>query len=232
MNRWWRILLFFPFLLLLMYGAYSVQRWRLEQRRSSLHNMIGQPFPALPLLDTAGKWVPPSFSQSAFTLVYCWFRNCPYCLAGMRQMRGFALNDSIRFLCLSIDEDSTWRKALRGNDQRWAFLKNQPAYWIHARVAPKGGDKTAAQLLADSLSLTGYPGYFLINPEGIIIATPRAAELHKILTRRNSAWWSWLMDADVWTPWRYMVVLLVALWLYWRWVGWLKLWRVNNEEAD
>ena len=215
MHNWLRALLFLPFLLLLMFGAYSLQRWRLDQRRAAVDAKVGQLFPRLPLLDTAGQPFDPSFGAAAYTLVDCWFRDCPYCLAEMRQFNRLPGGDTLQILSISIDPLAEWQTVLRGSDTRWAFLQNQRSNWQHRVLDAKGGgENPAAQMLADSLGVTGYPAFFVVDRSGRIVGVPRSAADWQERGGEQAPWWQFLTDPEVWTPFRYALVLLLAFLLY------------------
>lgn len=215
MPVWLRFILFIPFLLLLMLGVYTVQSWRISQRNSLVNSQVGRSFPRLPLLDENGGPAIPDFTATGYTLVDCWFRDCPYCLAEMRRFSSLPGGDTLQILSISIDPLAEWQAVLKGSDRRWAFLQDRRSNWQHRVLDAKGGgENPAAQMLADSLGVTSYPSFFLVNNKGIIAAVPRSAQDWQPEKKPATDPFRFLTDPQIWSPFRYALVVFLALLLY------------------
>jgi len=222
MPAWLRIFLFFPFLLLLMWGVFRLQSWRIAQRSSLINSQVGKIFPRLPLLDEQGLPAVPDFALADYTLVDCWFRDCPYCLAEMRQFHSLPGGDTLQILSISIDPLAEWQAVLRGSDRRWAFLQEHRDNWKHRLLDAKGGgENPAAQMLADSLGVTSYPSFLLVDRKGRIVAVPRSAQDWQPEKKPAADPLRFLTDSRIWSPFRYALVVFLALLLYRQLLRWL-----------
>ncbi len=153
----------------------------MADKRRSLNGQQGAIFPAQPMLNSGGDSiyaVEPALHKK--TIVEYWFRNCPYCLAEMKQLSILlpGRENELELVSISIDDYAGWKAAVTGSDQRYAFLRNNLPNWKQLLLNfPKdsAGKNTNAKQLVALLQVTGFPTFFVLDQQGVIIATPVSA---------------------------------------------------------
>lgn len=173
-----KYVLFIPFLLVSLYGLFLVKKVRSYKRQAAIDAQVGKKFPFSYGIDTSGNTVPLDLTQTEFTVIDFWFKNCPECIEEMMQFEDAlkSAKQPVTIISMSIDKFQLWKQAFDTANQRLAFLSKPVPGWKHLMVAPDSIlNKSGGQLVADKLPVTGYPSYFVLDKTGNIIATPSSA---------------------------------------------------------
>lgn len=209
-----KYVLFIPFLLVSLYGLFLVKKMRSYKRRAAIDAQVGKKFPFSYGIDTSGNTVPLDLTQTEFTVIDFWFKNCPECIEEMMQFENALkrATKSVTIISMSIDKFPLWRQAFDTTNKRLAFLSKSVPGWKHLMVAPDSIlNKSGGQLVAEKLPVTGYPSYFVLDKSGNIIATPSSAVAYlKAKPENQNEFYSFLTSTLTLKP-IYLLLLLPLL---------------------
>ncbi len=216
-----KYVLFIPFLLVPVYGLFLVKKLKSYKRQAAIDAQVGKKFPFSYGIDTSGNTVPLDLVQSHITIIDFWFKNCPECIQEMMQFEN-ALKSAaqpVTIISMSIDKFPLWKQAFDTNNKRLAFLSKPVPGWKHLMVAPDSIlNKSAGQLVAEKLPVTGYPAYFVLDNTGHIIATPSSAVAYlQSNSEKQNEFYSFLASTFTQKP-LYLFVLLPLLLLVYRFI--------------
>lgn len=217
-NRLIKLLLFIPFFIAAFFCFFQLKKYRLQSKRQAINGLVGKPFPVLPLEDKNGKTVSLDLSRSDNTIVDFWFRNCPGCIAEMRQFTGVlkGKEKNITVISISIDPAGLWQKTFDGSTPAFSFLSKPVDNWHHLLVNFNGAaDKNNAEHLAEILNVTSFPSYFVLDKQGIIRATPPSA-VNYINTslRKENEFLVFLESSATWKSIQTIVFVILCMLLY------------------
>ena len=174
-----KILLFIPFIIAAFFAFFQVKKYRLQSKRQAINQLTGKQFPQLPLLDVTGKNVALDLNKNGITIIDFWYKNCPACIREMQQFENVlkGKEETIAIVSISIDPNEIWQKTLSGNFPPLSFLEKSVENWRHLLVdfSRRRTDKNNAEQLSEILNVTSFPSYFVLDKQGIIIATPPSA---------------------------------------------------------
>jgi len=146
--------------------------------------LIGQKFPDLIFLDSAGKESRITFSTNELTIVDFWFNDCPGCLI---EMKDFAqlLNKTqakIQIVSISTNAFHLWKSGFKSPGPALSFLKTSNPSWSHyclrSTEDPSLGNyfpNDNLKAMQDNFHASTYPCYLVVNNQGQIIETPGSA---------------------------------------------------------
>lgn len=173
-----KYVLFIPFLLVSLYGLFLVKKMRSFKQRAAIDAQVGKKFPFKYGIDTSGNKVPLNLTSSGITIIDFWFKNCPECIEEMMQFENAikSATEPVAIISMSIDKFPLWKQAFDTTNKRLAFLSKSVPGWKHLMVPVDSIlNKSAGQLVAEKLPVTGYPSYYVLDNAGNIIATPASA---------------------------------------------------------
>ena len=211
-----KILLFLPFLLVVLFVFFTVKKNRLQERRTAVSRQIGRKFPDLPLADKDGNAVKPDFSQFHETIIDFWFKSCPGCIVEMRQFEEAlkGKEKQIGIISVCIDDSATFKKAMDGVFPALGFVKTLPN-WHHVLLNYPAKGSSNNHELANQLAVTGYPSFFVLDKRGIIQETPPSAVNYiKTALNKQNAFVVFLTSRGTWQSKQTWVVLLLSLFIY------------------
>lgn len=211
-----KILLFLPFLLVVLFVFFKIKSNRLQERRTAVSRQVGRQFPDLPLVDKNGNKVKLDLTQSHETIIDFWFKSCPGCIIEMRQfeeaLKGKEKQIGIVSVC--IDDSATFIKAMDGGFPALGFIKTLPN-WHHALLNYPAQGSDNNHELANQLAVTGYPSFFVLDKKGIIKETPPSAVNYiKTGLNKQNAFVVFLTSVTTWRSKQTWVVLLLSLFIY------------------
>ncbi len=173
-----KYVLFIPFLLVSLYSLFLVKKLRSQKKRAAIDAQVGKKFPFSYGIDTSGIKVPLNVAQSPITIIDFWFKNCPECIEEMMQFENTIKSaaQQVNIISMSIDKFPVWKQAFDTTNKQLAFLSRSVPGWTHLMVPTDSTlNKSGGQTVAEKLSVTGYPSYFVLDKNGNIIATPASA---------------------------------------------------------
>ena len=218
-----KIFLFIPFLLVILFTFYHVKKWRHEQKSKSKNAYIGKHFELTGFIDSSGNTVQPGFAANDITLVDFWFRACPTCLDEMKQFETVlkGAEKKLTVISICIDDYSVWKKLFKEPSGAWAFLAKPVANWQHLVIKRNAGaDPSTAyeensNMLGEKLGVTSYPGIFVVNREGKIIAIPETAVgFIKTSIENENGFIVFLQNKATWVSFKMALLLIVSVFLY------------------
>ena len=201
--------------MVVVYSIFRLKQYRLRGKRQAISQWVGRPFPALPVVDSAGKTASLELQPTGITIIDCWFSTCPACIAEMSQYAQLigGKEGQVSILSLSIDPMDQWKFSLAASHPDWLFFSRPVKNWRHLRLNfDTQSPKNNAEQLHDVLAVSSYPAYFVLDPQGIILATPVSAVdyLHQQTAPQN-AWLLFLRDASTWRSWQTLVMILLTV---------------------
>ncbi len=208
-----KIALFVPFFITVLYAFYTIKKGRIASKRYSVNRQVGQKFPLLPLIDSSGNKVAIDKLKSGITIIDFWYKNCPQCIAEMRQFEGIVKEReaNVSIISISIDSYNEWKSLLLGKEKRFSFIGRPVINWQHLLL--QGNNDAAArennsQQLFEKLGVSGFPSFFVLDKNGIIVAVPTSAvEYIKTNVAGENGFFIFLQSADTWASF-YMLLLL------------------------
>jgi thiol-disulfide isomerase/thioredoxin len=171
--RLW-LLLFLPFLLLVTFLVFEIEKADNEKTYKSVNRFIRTKFPIAGFADSSGQPVPVSLNAE-YTIIDFWFKGCKPCIEEMKQFEKLlkGKGKKISILSVSTDPFPIWKKSVYGETKVFSFLRNLEN-WKH--VAYSNDPKiNPFQALSSQLSVKYYPAYFALNKKGIIVDAPSSA---------------------------------------------------------
>ncbi|HMO62901.1 MAG TPA: TlpA disulfide reductase family protein [Ferruginibacter sp.] len=213
-----KALLFIPFFAGLLWVWHCYKDWRYSRSNASLQEQVGKTFVWQHVIDSNGKLVQPDFTTTDFTVIDFWFKNCPWCIEEMQQFEAVLKTAGNKFSIISISVDDTlaWKKVLRGQQQRLAFLAKPVPGWQHVVLSLPDG-RSAGDYVQEQYGVSSYPAALVVNREGKIIAAPASAVtyIRKTLGGR-SAYWAFVFNKATWCSIKTWLLLLLSALLYMR----------------
>ena len=174
-----KAVLFIPFIITVLFAFYKIKKVRIERKRSAVNKYIGEKFPRLPLVDSTGNTFTFDLSKSGITIIDFWYKSCPQCIAEMKQFEEVlkGRQEKVSIISISIDQYDDWKTLLSGKDQRFSFLGNAVSNWLHLllKFDTDSAKLNNAEYLSAKLGVAGFPSFYVLNKEGVIIATPTSA---------------------------------------------------------
>lgn len=211
-----KILLFLPFLLVVMFVFFTLKSSRLQERRTAVSRQVGRQFPDLPLVDKNGSKVKLDLSQSNETIIDFWFKSCPGCIIEMQQFEEAlkGKEKQIAIISVCIDDSATFSKVMDGGFPALGFVKTLPNWHQVLLNYPAHGSDNNHEL-ANQLAVTAYPSFFVLDKRGIIKETPPSAVNYiKTGLNKQNAFVVFLTSATTWRSKQTWVVLLLSLFIY------------------
>lgn len=207
--------LIIPFLLASLYFVYVVKKIRAQKRRAVIEQQISKQFPFKHGIDTSGNSTVLNLQQTPITIIDFWFKNCPACIAEMKQFERLlkGKEESVSIISMSIDKFDVWKKAFNPAEKRFEFLSRSIPNWKHLMVAADSNgvtvNKSGGQLVAEKLGVNSYPSFFVLDKLGNIIATPESAAAYLDTNHFNqNGFYIFLTNKATWRS--IYILLLVA----------------------
>lgn len=214
-----KTVLFIPFFIVAFFAYFQFKKYRLQSKRKAVNQFAGKQFPVLPLQDVNGIIILPDLSKTDHTIIDFWFRNCPACIAEMKQFEAVlkGKEKTISIISVSIDPNDMWQKTLTGNIAAFSFITKPVENWHHLLLNFPGQDtgKNNAQHLSEILSVTGYPSYFVLDKKGVIKATPPSAVNYiKISVSNENELMVFMTSSSTWQSIQTLLFVFLSVVLY------------------
>lgn len=212
--------LLFMVAVLLVY--YQYKEWRHNKRAAAMNNQIGKKFVLNGLEDSSGTKSTINFKNAEYNIVDFWFKSCPSCIVEMKQFETLlkGKEKSVSITSISIDDFYVWKDVLQGKHERLSFIAKPVSNWHHLILqVPDQIDKSAyeynANLLNEKFGITSYPGVFVVDKEGVIIAAPESAVpyIKTNLTGKNG-FLVFLTSVQTWTSLKTWALLILSFTLF------------------
>src|SRR5690349_7235909 len=109
-----KIILFIPFLIVVLFTYYTVKTSRMERKRASMNQHIGQKFPQLLFVDADKRLVLPDLSHSDITIIDFWYKNCPGCIEEMQEFEQLlkGKEEKLSIISVSVDSYADWNRLM------------------------------------------------------------------------------------------------------------------------
>lgn len=218
-----KVLLFLPFFTAILFSYYHVKKWRYNKKFPEKNQLAGKQFVLANLTDSAGHLSVPDFRQSDVNIIDFWFKSCPTCIDEMKQFETLlkGLEEKVTITSISIDNFDTWRSVLQGQNKRLDFIARPVANWKHLDMvsAPADSNQSAytvnSTFLRENFGVTSYPGVFVVDRNGKIIAAPESAVAYIKTTISNENGFAvFITSVETWTSTKIILLLLVSIILY------------------
>jgi len=173
--RLW-LLLLIPLMLVGLYYFYKTDRILLDKPFEPIAANIGKTFEFKYLIDSAENPVTLKL-KSDITIVDFWYTQCPPCIAELKQFEGLITGRErdISILSISIDNLKEWKEIFQFRNSRFDFINAKLPNWLIVNLHPTDSTRSAVNYILKNYGFSTYPGYFVLNRFGKIIATPVSA---------------------------------------------------------
>jgi thiol-disulfide isomerase/thioredoxin len=150
----------------------------------SLDKHIGERFNISMLTDTSGNPVEIDFGAAEITIIDFWINECPPCNKEMSQFKKLieGKEKEITIISISVSSYDFWKKLFVEKSERYAFLTTQLPNWLHLNMKSNESSSLNNPIstdrldeIANKLSVSFFPSYFVIDKSGRIIARPISA---------------------------------------------------------
>jgi thiol-disulfide isomerase/thioredoxin len=218
-----KAILFIPFFAGVLLLWYNYKEWRYSRSNAELQAQVGQTFVLHHAVDSNGIAVQPDFSAAEYTIIDFWFKNCPWCIEEMQQFETVLKEAGNKFalISVSVDDTLTWKKVLRAEQQRLAFIARTVKGWRHVAVAAPG-TQSAGEYVYEQYGVSSYPAALVVNRQGKIIAAPSSAVTYmRKAVSGQSAYWAFVLNGASWSSIKMWLLLLLSVLVYTRLLRWL-----------
>ncbi len=214
-----KAVLFIPFIMTVLFAFYKIKKVRIERKRSSVNKYIGKKSPWLPLVDSTGNTSTFDLSKSGITIIDFWYKSCPQCIAEMTQFEEVlkSRQEKVSIISISIDQYHDWKTLFSGKDQRFSFMGNAVSNWHHLllKFDTDSAKLNNAEYLSAKLGVAGFPSFYVLDKEGIVIATPASAVSYiKTEVDGQNNFILFLKSAATWKQYYLYVILLISSLVY------------------
>lgn len=162
----------------------NVEEKRLELKKKSLKENIGDTFIIKNVIDSSGNQIQLDFSKSDLTIIDFWFNECPPCINEMKQFSEVLAGKEgkISVISISINQFWFWKPTLTNHTGIFSFLNNNTSNWTQYVLKTLQDEQLKNKISGDRLqelenlyNITFFPAYFVVNKKGIIIERPVSA---------------------------------------------------------
>jgi thiol-disulfide isomerase/thioredoxin len=157
---------------------------RVERKKTSLTEHIGEELKISNILDSSGNQVKLNFTKSDLTIIDFWFNDCPPCIKELTQFASVLVGKEkkISIISISINQPWLWLETLKAHTGRFTFFEKKLSNWTHYVLQTADNEKLKNTISTDRLlelqkiyNVTFFPAYFVVDKNGIIQARPESA---------------------------------------------------------
>jgi len=162
----------------------SAKNARRQPQEASLSKNIGDKFMIGNFIDTSGKPVTLDLSKANITIIDFWFDDCPPCIKELKQFKDILLHkeNKVQVISVSINTYPVWKNLFIEKNDRFDFLNTSIVNWQHVDLATKDDPQLKHTIssdrvkeITDTLNVSFFPAYFVLDNDGKIIARPISA---------------------------------------------------------